>query len=136
MGRTFFIDIDGTLVYHKTLVELNKLLSSYNNGVDIEEELLPGVIQFWGDFEDDDKIIITTGRSSKYSEMTKKIFTDNNLRYTSILFDLDSGPRILINDNVNIYTKKAIAINVRRNGGFYFDEEGPMNNNNNNVKLD
>ena len=36
--------------------------------------------------------------------------------------DLPCGPRYLINDTPDILFKKAIAINVKRDGGFFFDK--------------
>jgi len=118
MGRTFFIDIDGTLVRHKTAVELDNMIET-----PINEELLPGVLELWDHFEIDDCIVITTARRNRHRGITERIFKDNNLRYNMMLFELESGPRILINDTPNISVQKASAINVRRNGGFYFDED-------------
>lgn len=118
MGRTFFIDIDGTLVRHKHAEELDNMIES-----PVSEELLPGVKELWEHFEVDDCIVITTARRERHREFTEKIFEENNLRYDRILFEMETGPRIVINDTPNISIQKASAINVQRNGGFYFDED-------------
>lgn len=118
MGRTFFIDIDGTLVRHKHSEELDNMITN-----PVIEELLPGVIELWNHFDIDDCIVITTARRERHREFTEEIFRHYNLRYDKILFELETGPRIVINDTPNIAVQKASAINVRRNGGFYFDED-------------
>ncbi len=123
MQKTIFCDIDGTIVYHKTIKDLDEILESDGQ---IVEELLPGVKELWECF-DDDVIIITTARDIKYKNMTENIFKLNNLRYDQILFNLGTGPRVLINDTPDIRVQKANAINVKRNGGFYFESEGPLN---------
>jgi hypothetical protein len=122
MGKTYFIDLDGTLVHHKTIADLDKILTNPT----LREHLLKGVQELWTHFSDDDYIVITTARSSRYQAFTERIFVENSLRYNKILFDLQSGPRVLINDTPNIASQKAIAINVQRNAGFYFEDEGPL----------
>lgn len=86
---------------------------------DINEELLPGVREFWGKILPDDKVIITTARYESHRVFTQKIFTDNNLRFDMLIMNLPNGPRIIINDTPDILKEKAIAINVKRDGGFF-----------------
>ncbi len=116
MGRTFFIDVDGTLVCHKDAEYLDNMIEN-----PIKEELLPGVKELWDYFEIDDCIVITTARRDRHRIFTEKIFTENNLRYSRMLFELETGPRIVINDTPNVSIPKASAINVKRDGGFYFE---------------
>jgi hypothetical protein len=120
MGKTYFIDVDGTIVKHLSNDDLNKILNEEHK---YKEELLPGVKELWKTFGEDDCIIITTAREElKHKAMTEKIFKENGLRYNQMIFNLPCGPRVVINDTPDIMFKKAIAINVMRNGGFYFDK--------------
>ena len=119
-SKTYFIDIDGTIVKHISNDYIDNILLT-NNQSKFEEILLPGVHQLWSQFQPNDKIIITTARKESHRDLTQKIFTSNNLRFDVLLMDLPSGPRILINDTPDSLYKKAIAINVKRDGGFYFE---------------
>ena len=113
--KTYFIDIDGTIVKHLNNIQLDEILESEH-----KEELLPGVKTLWNTFHKNDKIIITTARKEKHRTFTELIFSKNELRYDALIMDLASGPRILINDTPSITYKKALAINVQRDKGFYF----------------
>lgn len=118
IGDTYFLDIDGTLVPHLTNEQIDLIMS---NKIVIKEELLVGVKELWTKFKKNDVIIITTARRESHRELTTKIFTENNLRYDNLIMNLPSGQRVLINDSPDIFYKKAISINVKRNQGFYFD---------------
>jgi hypothetical protein len=115
--KTYFIDVDGTIVKHISNDEIDRMIAQ--NQFDFEEILLPGIHELWKQFDRDDKIIITTARREAHRTLTEKIFKTNNLRFDVMLMDLPSGPRILINDTPNMLYKKAIAINVKRDTGFY-----------------
>lgn len=123
-ARTYFIDVDGTIVKHISNDEIDKMMVQqelFHFNELFEETLLPGVHELWNQFNDDDKIIITTARREAHRKLTEKIFKDNKLRFDLMLMDLPSGPRVLINDTPNTLYKKAIAINVKRDDGFYFN---------------
>lgn len=118
-GMTYFIDIDGTIVHHKTENDLEELLFSDSDDKESVEELLPNVKEFWTNIEDHDNIIIiTTARSEKYRCLTEKIFKKFNLKYHQLIMDLRTGPRVIINDTPDLTFQKAISINVKRDQGF------------------
>lgn len=119
-GKTYFIDIDGTLVNNKQEEDLMELLKRDEGEMNAGsiEELLPNVKQFWNNIDDNDIVIITTARSEKYRKFTEKIFQKYNLRYDKLIMDLRTGPRVLINDTFDLTYQKAIAINVKRDQGF------------------
>ena len=122
IGRTYFIDVDGTLVPHLSNVELDGIIESENYNFDSKREtLLPGVKELWATFKEQDTIIITTARRESHREMTENIFRNNGLRYDKLIMDLPSGPRIVINDTTDSLYQKAIGINVMRNSGFRVD---------------
>ncbi len=117
-GKTYFIDIDGTLVHNKEEENLEELLHLDDVNTDSIEQLLPNVKHFWNNISDNDVIIITTARSEKYRCLTEKLFTKYNLRYDKLIMDLRTGPRVLINDTPDLTFQKAVAINVKRDQGF------------------
>lgn len=111
-GKTYFIDVDGTIVRH---------LDAHKVGI-VKEELLEGVKEYWQKFHDNDLIVITTARPEILRKKTEMIFQENGLRYDYLIMGLPYGPRYLINDTPDITLPKAYAINLRRNDGFYFDD--------------
>jgi hydroxymethylpyrimidine pyrophosphatase-like HAD family hydrolase len=105
LPHTWFIDLDGTVLLH------NAHLSG-------QDELLPGVKEFWNQIPQEDFIVITTGRSTAYKKSTLKFLKEHNLRFNAALFELPLGERIIINDIKPAGLKTAISWNVERNQGF------------------
>lgn len=120
MAKTFFIDIDGTLVKHLS----NEEISS-----GVEEQLLPDVAQFMqAIYKKGHYIILTTARHLEDRETTETMLEGFGIPYHDIIFDIGSEERILINDikpidaydgGDRLYSRPtAYAINVQRNKGF------------------
>ena len=113
-GRTWFIDVDGTIFEHRSNQELD-------NGVD--DVLLPGAKELLDKIPKSDTVIITTARMPHHRVITIESFRRFNLRCDSFIFGLGSGARILINDekemknSEGIRCKKAHALSVKRNKG-------------------
>lgn len=103
--KTWFLDLDGTLVKH----------NGYKNGGD---ELLNGVLSFIQNISSEDVIVITTSRSKQFEKETIRFLNDNKIRHDHIIFDLPMGERILINDMKNDGTMTAYCFNLKRDGGF------------------
>ena len=106
LKHTWIIDIDGTIFKH-----CGHLLG--------EDEILPGVKELWNQISSDDYILLITARDEKYRKQTLKSLSEHDLRYDNIIFGVNSGERILINDKKpwnNMNT--AIAWNVDRDKGF------------------
>lgn len=112
--KTFFIDIDGTIVPSPEKGQLDKL-SEIDGYV---EDLLPGVKDFFNSLKDDDVVIFTTGRREKHRKLTERTLNHHNIKYKHIIMDLPWGQRYLINDTTNILYQKAIGINLLRDKGF------------------
>jgi hypothetical protein len=104
LKKTWFIDLDGTLLIH-------------NGYKDSADELLPTTTEFMNTIGSEDIIIITTAREIKYKKQTIDFLKKKNIRFNHILFGLPSGPRILINDKKPDGTKTAYSLNVERNVG-------------------
>jgi uncharacterized HAD superfamily protein len=113
-GKTYFFDIDGTIVNNLSWNDLEFYVKDKN----YIQELLPNVKHFFYSLKESDIIIFTTARSSEYREMTERTLFYHNIKYKELIMDLPSGERYLINDTVNMFYKKAIAINVLRDIGF------------------
>jgi hypothetical protein len=112
--KTYFIDIDGTIVPNLTLEDLEE----YTKIPNYIQDLLPGVKKFFTNLHRNDVVIFTTARENKYKELTERSLRHHRIKYNQLIMDLPAGQRFLINDTVNIFFKKSIAINVLRNAGF------------------
>ena len=113
--KTWFVDIDGTIVEHRS----NKEISEATH-----EKLLPGSKEFLQEARQrGDQIILTTARLTIHSEHTERMLDDFGIPYDEIIYNLSPYERIVVNDikpigenrNYEMYT--AFAINVKRNRG-------------------
>ena len=105
--KTFFIDIDGTLLYHHP--DFAKIL---------EDDLppLPDAAEKIGKWHcQGHTIIITTARTESMRARTIKQLDNAGIVYDQLVMGLTSGVRVLINDYVPDTPRKAFARNVRRN---------------------
>ena len=103
-AKTWFIDLDGVLAMH----------NQYKSGND---ELIEGSREALSKISKKDIVIITTARPYKYKKDTIDILKKNDIRFDSILFGLNSGLRVLINDKKPTGHITARAINLKRNSG-------------------
>ena len=113
--KTWFVDIDGTIVEHRSNKEI---------GEGTHEKLLPGSKEFLEEVRGKgDQIILTTARLTIHREYTEKMLNDFGIPYDEIIYNLSPYERIVVNDikpigenrNYEMYT--AFAINVKRNRG-------------------
>ena len=119
MNKTWFIDIDGTLVKHLENKEIDE---------GMHEELLPYAVEFLEGLEErGDCIILTTARLEEHRQVTIQTLTNFKIPYHQIIFGVGSQERILINDikpkgsgnsGRQHSLPTAYAINVERNVGF------------------
>ena len=113
--KTWFVDIDGTIVEHRSNKEISR---------NTQEKLLPGSKEFLQEArQNGDQIILTTARLTIHKEHTERMLNDFGIPYDEVIYNLSPYERILINDikpigeyrNHEMYT--AYAINVERNRG-------------------
>ena len=126
MTRTWFIDIDGTILKHRSNAELDETVFLGYAGTDKDnEELLPGVKEFFGTIHHE-YVILTTARHKEHSVVTEPALERFGIQYDLILYDIGSRERVLINDIKPLDShdnptgevmQTAYAINVDRNGG-------------------
>jgi hypothetical protein len=106
--KTWFIDIDGVIFYH----------NGYLNVKAGESEIpLPGVVQFFKSMSSEDKVILCTARKEIYRKITELSLIKAGIKYDTLLMELPTGTRILINDKKESGMETASAINVNRNEG-------------------
>jgi len=128
LNKTWFIDIDGTIVKTRNNEQLDEAISSMGNKSYLSEEPIKKSLDFIQSIPISDTIVLTTARDSRHEDHTLQMLNHFKIRYDKILFDLRSGARILINDIKPIGIagnseplKTAYAINVERNKGIPVD---------------
>ncbi len=124
LNKTWFIDIDGTIVKHLYNDSIDKAIEKTEKGSHLFEKPLKNSIDFLNSLPETDTIILTTARDSKHAPHTIKMLRHYNIRYDRVIFDLRSGPRYLINDIKPVGVvgndepiKMAFAVNVERDQG-------------------
>jgi len=107
---TFFIDIDGTILYLPKHVP-------YDSS---DAQVLPGVIEKLEQWKHEGhSIVLTTGRVHERREKLIKLLDDLKIPYDQLVTNLKPGPRILINDKkpYSEIHKMATAFQLKRNVG-------------------
>ena len=124
LNKTWFIDIDGTIVKTRNNEQLDEAIGSMGNKSYLSEEPIKKSLDFIKSIPINDTIVLTTARDSRHEDHTLQMLNHFKIRYDKILFGLRSGARILINDIKPIGIagnseplKTAYAINVERNKG-------------------
>ena len=124
IGKTWFIDIDGTVLKAQSDIKLDKMIAQFGNRSHTQEQTLPSSKQFLKKIPKRDAIILTTARDNRHKEHTEKTLQYLGVRYDNIIYNLRSGARILINDvkpkgavKNKHEIKTAFAINLKRDQG-------------------
>lgn len=104
LPKTWLIDLDGTIIKH----------NSHIKGKNI---ILKKVKSFWKKIPSKDKIVLLTAREKKYKKTTVNFLKENNLKFDHIIFDLNFGERILLNDMKPDGLLTAYSHNFKRNEG-------------------
>ena len=129
LNKTWFIDIDGTIVKHSSNDEIDEAIVSDGNRSYLMEEPIERSVEFLKNIPKDATIILTTARDKRHEQHTLKMLEHFEIRYDKIIFDLRAGPRYLINDIKPIGVAKnskplntAFAVNVERDKGIIQDK--------------
>lgn len=114
LKKTWLVDIDGTILVH----------NGYKRK--IENEILPGVEDFFKRIPKSDIIILMTARKKRYYFQTVRTLKKHKLRWNKIIWNVSMGERILLNDKKPSGLKMAHAVNLDRDKGInievIFDE--------------
>ena len=103
MRNTWFIDIDGTIVKHKSNEQLDERLDFLNKKQNVfpygeskiddpsllDEEILSGVNDFWLKIPEKDVIILTTAREYRHKWLTEQMLSNFDLRYDQIIISIN-----------------------------------------------
>lgn len=124
IGKTWFIDIDGTILKAQSNEKIDKMITQFGNKSHTQEQTLPSSKHFLKKIPKRDTIILTTARDNRHKEHTEKTLEYLGVRYDDVLYDLRSGARILVNDvkpkgavKNRHEIKTAFAINLKRDQG-------------------
>lgn len=111
--RTYFIDIDGTILEQSDKWESGKVADPRNY------KELPGSVRLinkW--YTDGHRIVLTTSRAEPYRARTAHQLENIGLEYHDLIMSLPTGQRILINDRKPQESlDTAIAVNLVRDAG-------------------
>lgn len=105
LGKTWLLDLDGTLVKH----------NGYK--IDGEDTLLSGAKKLLAQCGKEDKVILLTSRQKEYADQTEAFLQRQGIRYDVILYEMPYGERILVNDRKPSGLPMAIAVNTMRDAG-------------------
>lgn len=112
--RTYFLDIDGTLLEH--LKDFEKITTTENI------RALHGAKEKTGKWHcEGHTIIITTARSESMRGITERQLQNAGIVYDQLIMGLSAGVRVLVNDYKWGGEYKAKAYNVLRNKDGLFD---------------
>ncbi len=112
-GKTLFVDIDGTVFKHQK----NGTGACFYPDM-AKEYVLDGVVDAFNDWHSKGyRIILTTGRCESMRQRTEDQLRKVGLFWDMLLMGVGGGERILINDVADPEKPKAVAINVKRDGG-------------------
>jgi len=98
LNKTWFVDIDGTILKHHTNVSLDNLIETYGEESYLHERPIASAIDFFKSRPSKDRIIIATAREKKHTDHTLKALKHCGMPFDDCIFDLGSGPRIVVND--------------------------------------
>jgi hypothetical protein len=124
LNKTWFIDIDGTIVKHLYNKDIDSAISSLGEKSHTLETPIEKSVTFLKKLPKEDTIVLTTARDGKHKDHTERMLRHFGVPYDRIMFDLRAGPRYLINDIKPVGTagnstpiNTAYSLNVERDEG-------------------
>ncbi|MDD3413812.1 MAG: hypothetical protein PHY47_07405 [Lachnospiraceae bacterium] len=103
LGKTWILDLDGTIVKHNGYL------------IDGKDSFLDGAKIFLDSIPETDMIIFLTSRTDAEKELTEKFLEENQIRYSQIIYHAPYGERILINDKKASGLVTALSFSPDRN---------------------
>ena len=124
LNKTWFIDIDGTIVKQLYNQDIDKAIDSLGENSYTIETPIEKSVTFLNRIPKEDTVVLTTARDGKHKDHTERMLSHFGVRYDRIMFDLRAGPRYLINDIKPAGTagntdpiNTAFSLNVERDEG-------------------
>lgn len=123
-SKTWFVDIDGTILKDLSNKEIDNIIGKYGFESYLQETPILDSIEFFRNLPKRDIIILTTAREIYHKEHTLKALDYYKMPYDDYIFELGSGPRVIVNDIKPAHTSgnekdldTAYAINTVRDCG-------------------
>lgn len=108
--KTFFIDIDGTILNHVDK-DLYKVTAN-------SQFLCPNVINKLNEIESQGHcIVLTTARKESMRRLTEEQLAFHGIFYDHLLMGIGQGERVIVNDKRSNGENRARAVNIVRNEG-------------------
>ena len=124
LNKTWFIDIDGTIVKHLYNKDIDTAIDSLGKKSHTLETPIEKSVIFLKKIPKEDTIVLTTARDKKHKDHTERMLSHFGVPYDRIMFDLRAGPRYLINDikpagtaGNTVPINTAYSLNVERDEG-------------------
>ena len=124
LNKTWFVDVDGTILYHQTNDSLDELIEEYGDDSFKYEQPIVSAVDFFQDLPETDIIVISSARPKKYTDHTLNVLEYIGMPFDQWIFELEPGPRIVVNDikppgvaGNKRALKTAYGINLDRDGG-------------------
>jgi NDP-sugar pyrophosphorylase family protein len=118
---TIFIDLDGTLIFHNSGLDLDG--KSIGKVVPIDTDIFAKLTKFQ---QTGGKVIVTTARPAYSNTSLMSQIESFNFKPDQIIFGLTGGQRLLVNDikPTAPHIRSALSMNIARNSGdFVIPEE-------------
>ena len=98
LNKTWFVDVDGTILYHHSNNSLDELIERYGSESYKHETPIENSINFFQSLPEDDVIIIATAREKRHIDHTLNVLEYIGMPFNQWIFELGCGPRIVVND--------------------------------------
>ena len=128
LGKTWFFDLDGTLLKSTSNEKLDQLMSKYGKSSHRQEEVLTSSKQFLKNIPKSDQVVLTTARAKRHKDHTIKVLEYVGIKYNQIIM---SKQKILFFKNiVSFFNMISIINKILNNITNVFITPEPTNNDN------
>ena len=124
LNKTWFVDVDGTILYHQTNYSLDELIEVLGEDSFNYEHPIVSAVEFFQVLPETDIIVVATARENRHIDHTLNVLEYIGMPFDQWIFDLGSGPRVVVNDikppgaaGNKRALKTAYGINLDRDGG-------------------
>ena len=98
LNKTWFVDIDGTILYHNSNDNLDDIIEKHGSKSHLQEKPINSGIEFFKNRPKKDRIIISTAREERHIDHTLRALRHFGMPFDDYVFELGAGPRVVVND--------------------------------------
>ena len=73
LNKTWFVDVDGTILHHHTNDSLDELIEEYGEDSFKYEQPIVSAVEFFQDLPETDNIVIATAREKRHIDHTLNV---------------------------------------------------------------